>query len=367
MAEIAARHKHACPSCGADAQWNAGKQAMVCPYCGTASPAIETPTGVEIVENDLLAALRHLSLAEHGWAVEKKSVRCQACQAISVFDPARVGQRCDFCGSPALIPLEQQTNPIRPESVLEFKLSETEARDLVRKWYGSHWFAPGKLKSRALTDTIHGVYLPYWTFDAQVSADWTAESGHYYYTTEQYRDQQGRIQTRQVRHVRWTPSAGHLEHFFDDELVPASRGVPPALLRGLEPFPTVTDLKPYDPGYLAGWTVEQYQLDLAAAAQNSRQAMEAKLRDLCAAEVPGDTHRSLEVAADYSGQTFKHILVPVWVLAYTYGSARYQVAINGYTGRIAGKYPISWLKVALVILAALVAFAIFALVSQNGG
>ena len=112
---------------------------------------------------------------------------------------------------------------------------------------------------------MKGIYLPYWTFDAQADAQWTAEAGHYYYTTETYTEG-GRTQTRQVQHVRWEPAAGQLSHFFDDDLVCASVGVHPALLRGIEPFPTQT-LKPYDPGFVAGWVVERYQIDLVGAAQ----------------------------------------------------------------------------------------------------
>ena len=122
-----------------------------------------------------------------------------------------------------------------------------------------------------------------------------------------------------MQHVRWEPAAGRLQHFFDDDLVCASVGVHPGLLRGIEPFPTA-ELKPYDPGYVAGWVVERYQIDLVAAAQRARDAMDAKVQALCAQQVPGDTYRNLEVRADYSGQTFKHILAPVWLLSYTYGA-----------------------------------------------
>jgi hypothetical protein len=87
--------------------------------------------------------------------------------------------------------------------------------------------------------------------------------------------------------------------------VPASRGIAEKPLREIEPFPTTTDLKPYNPGFLSGWVVEQYQIDLVAAAQNSRDIMEGKTRTLCSAEVPGDTQRSLDVASTFSGQTFK--------------------------------------------------------------
>ena len=347
--EIKAQQKYNCPSCGAEAQWNPAKQALVCPYCGTVSPATLGTEG-DIREHDLAEALRAIGADHRGWAAEKQSVKCQSCQAITVFDPSRAAQRCDFCGSAAIIPVDQQTRPIRPDSLLEFKLPEPQVRDAIRQWYGSRWFAPNKLGTRALTDTVHGIYIPYWTFDAQVSADWTAESGDHYYETEYYTDSDGKQQSRSVQKTRWYPSSGHVDHFFDDELVPATKGEEPALLRNVEPFPTASDLKPYDPGFLSGWVVEQYQIDLIAAAQNAQAIMEEKTRQLCDREVPGDTHRSLDVQADFSGQTFKHILVPVWLLAYTYGSQNFQVVINGYTGAIAGRYPKSVIKILLLVL-----------------
>lgn len=360
MSEAVARQKFACPACGAEAQWNPQKKALVCPFCGTTSPAqVElSSTGEEIIqEHDLAAALRAVPDNQRGWQAKKISVRCQSCQAISVFDPERIGQRCDFCGSTALVPYEEVKEAFRPESLLPMKLSETQVRDSIRQWYGSRWFAPNKLKKAALTDVVKGLYIPYWTFDAQVHADWTAESGYYYYETETYQDSDGQTKTRQVQKIRWEPSAGHVEHFFDDELVPASRGVQPDMLRRVEPFPT-KELTPYQAGFLSGWVVERYQIDLLAAARAARERMDAETRALCSREVPGDTQRNLDVDADYSGQTFKHILVPIWLLTYNYGPRNFQVVINGYTGVIAGKYPKSWVKILFAVLVVLIVVGI---------
>lgn len=361
MAEAVAQKKFSCPSCGAEAQWNPAKKALICPFCGTVSPAQEelNPAGGQtIVEHDLVAALRGIPDSQRGWDADRVSVKCQSCQAISVFDAARVGQRCDFCGSTELVPYEEVKAAFRPESVLPMKVGDDRVRDSIRQWYGSRWFAPNKLKHAAMTDTVKGLYIPYWTFDAQVHADWTADSGYYYYETETFRDANGNLQTRQVQRVRWVPSSGSLDHFFKDELVPASRGVQEAMLRQIEPFPTTSDLVPYNAGYLSGWVVERYQIDLVAAAQESREDMDAQMERLCSAQVPGDTQRNLEVNCDYSGQTFKHILVPIWLLTYNYGAQNFQVVVNGYTGTIAGKYPKSWVKITLAVLAGLAVAAI---------
>ena len=111
--------------------------------------------------------------------------------------------------------------------------------------------------------------------------------------------------------------------------------------------------------------VERYQIDLVTAAQHAREVMDEKITALCAAEVPGDTHRNLNVDTDYSRQTFKHILVPLWLLTYNYGPRNFQVVINGFTGTIAGKYPKSWVKIFFAILGGLALMGVIALFASR--
>ena len=341
-----AREKFHCPACGADANWNPAKQALVCPFCGTESPFTlpERDAATTVVEHDLLEALSKLPAQERGWQAEKTAVRCQSCRAISVFDPGRVGRTCEFCGSAQLLPHEEVDAAFRPESLLPLTIAEPQARDLMRRWFGAQWLAPNALGKKALTDTLRAMYLPFWTFDAHAYARWTADAGTYYYTGSGKRRQ---------RHVRWRPAAGELSHVFDDELVCASTGVHTGRLRAVEPFPT-GQLIPYDAGYLAGWVVERYQIDLRAAAAQSLERMRATLRQMCARAVPGDTHRNLQVDATFSNQHFKHILAPVWLVSYVYHGRSYQVVINGVTGKIAGERPWSWIKITLLVILALI-------------
>jgi ribosomal protein S27E len=365
MAEVSALRKHPCPECGGDAEWNPAKKALACPYCGTVLPWSEgeDQLGARILEHNLEEALSSVGSENRGLQAEKKSVKCESCQAISIFDPDRAAQRCDFCGSPSIVPMDSLIDVITPESLLPAVIPATQVRDQLRAWYRSRWWAPNKLKSAALTDTLHGIYLPYWTFDAHVDAEWTAESGYHYYVTETYRDSEGKTQTRQVQKTRWESSAGNLAHFFDDDAVPGTVGVHTALLKKVEPFPTTSDLKPYEPAFVRGWTVERYQVDLRQASQISKQQMDATIYQLCSREVPGDTHRNLQVQSDYQGRTFKHILVPVWLATYTYGSKPFQVVANGYTGKMAGEHPLSWVKITFAVLGVLLVILIIAMLN----
>jgi hypothetical protein len=362
-APISALNKYACPACGAQAEWNPGKQSLVCPFCGTESPYKVDASSGAIEELDLVKALRELPDGQRGWQAEKRSVQCQSCKAVMVYDAARVGQNCEFCGSPALVAYQELKSPIRPQSLLPFKVTPGDVRDNIKRWYGSKWFAPNALKARALVDQIKGLYIPYWTFDAQVHCPWEAEAGYHYYTTETYRDNDGKSQTRQVQHTRWEWAQGQVDHFFDDEPVPGTQGVNLSLLKQVEPFPT-KELVPYDTAYLSGHVVEHYQVVLVDAAKASRDSMHQQLETMCASQVPGDTQRNLRIHPEYSGETFKHILVPIWLLTYTYGAKTFQVVANGYTGVLAGQYPKSAWKIAFVVLIVLVLVALFAL-AQN--
>jgi len=331
----------------------------VCGFCGTAAPFSVDHTGA-LVEHDLVTALRDIPDADRGWLDQKRTVQCQSCKAVSVFDTSRVGQNCDFCGSPSLLDYTEIRAPIRPQGVLPFKVDQGQVREQIRRWFASKWLAPNNLKSRALVDRVHGIYIPYWTFDAQVVCPWEAEAGHYYYTTETYRDNQGRSQRRQKRQVRWEPASGELKHFFDDQPVPGTQGVRHDLLRQVEPFAT-SELVGYDKAYVSGFVVEHYQVVLLEAAEKSLTSMHEKLMELCAAQIPGDTHRNLQIHPAYSGRTYKHVLVPIWLLSYTYGAKIYQVVVNGYGGQMAGDYPKSWWKIALLVLAALIVVLILAM------
>ena len=353
MSAVTALGKRPCSDCGGELEWNASKQVLSCPYCGfipKEQAARGAPAaGSGIAEHDLEKSLLGTADDKRGYGTETVKVKCQSCNAISVFEPTRVAQRCEFCGSPSIVPYQETRDAISPESLLPVKLDAPRVRDIVKQWVSSRWFAPDALKSGALTDTLKAIYLPYWTFDASAHADWTATSGDYYYTTETYRDSSGRQQTRQVRHVRWYPSSGALDHFFDDDLVPGTVGVRMDLLNKVEPFPT-KELKPYDPAFVRGWTVERYQVDLRKAAELNRGQMDQELQTLCGQQVPGDTYRDLQVQAAYAQRTFKHILVPTWLVTYTFGAKTFQVLVNGYTGSTAGDRPISYVKVFFYII-----------------
>jgi predicted RNA-binding Zn-ribbon protein involved in translation (DUF1610 family) len=158
--QISALEKHECPACGAQAEWNASKQKLLCPFCGTESPyQFDRQTG-KVVELDLVTALRELPEDQRGWQTDRRSVQCQSCRAVMVFDPARVGQNCEFCGSPALVPYEEIKSPIRRRAFSPFRVDANRVRDDIRRWWRSKWLAPGRLAARSLSTRFAASTFP---------------------------------------------------------------------------------------------------------------------------------------------------------------------------------------------------------------
>jgi len=295
------------------------------------------------------------------------------CGAVNTVDATVVSTECPFCGSNQVVPQEQVAQVIKPESLVPFHVNHAKAVTSFQKWLGSGFFRPNPVKkiARNVQAKIQGVYLPFWTFDAFTSSWWQAEAGHYYYTTETYwttNDKGQRVQaTRQVQHIRWEPASGHLQLPFDDVLVPASKGIDQGMVQRIYPFETKA-LVPYKPEFLAGWNAEAYTVELRGGWAQGQEIIKGHVQAACAQQVPGDTHRNLRVDTAFSKMSYKHVMFPIWLAYYRYNNKVYQFLVNGQTGEVQGEAPISWIKVAFVVIVVLIILAVIVwLMSMSDG
>lgn len=345
--KTAKARKFPCEGCGADLRWDPGVTALKCPYCGFEKSI--APVAKEVRERPIDAALR--APRDLGWGAERKVIVCKRCGAHTTLDPHVAASSCAFCATTAVVEAPANATVVRPEGLLPFRVTRDSALGSWRNWQSGLWLRPNDLKSSSRVDRLQGAYIPFWTFDAATHSQWTAEAGYYYHVNVQVREN-GRMVTRRERRIRWEPAWGSLEHFFDDVPVPASRGVDEELCRDIEPYPTA-ELTPYEPSYLSGFLAEENAIDLPEALETAKGRMRDEIRRLCAGEVPGDTHRNLQVETVFSALAYKNALLPVWVAAYDYRGKPYRFLVNGVTGKCTGTAPWSWIKVTLAVLAAL--------------
>ncbi len=339
--------KYPCGSCGGLLNFDPHSGKLKCPYCG-AEQAVPDSAQAAVEEHSFESFLSRVKT--QSWGLKLASIQCKSCGAVTQTNDCVSAMNCPFCDHPMVLDDSRlEADAIRPESVLPFAVDPDRLAEGLRAWIRRHWFAPSDLKKYWQKGKIRSIYLPYWTFDARTHTQWTAEAGHYYYVREN---------NQQVRKVRWEPARGERDDFFDDELLCASQGLAPALLRQIEPFPT-KELKPYRSEYLAGHLCERYALGPKEAWRGAQERIYAKLRTYCAGDVPGDTQRNLQIHPTFSDIKIKHTLLPVYIGHYHYKGKDFPFYANGQTGKIGGKTPISWVKVLLVILGILLLIAMY--------
>jgi hypothetical protein len=352
--------KFPCESCGADLRWEPGATALACTYCGFQKSVAR---GAESIgEKPVDVALR--APRELGWGAERKVIICKRCGAHTTLEPHVAASACAFCATTAVVEAPPHATVVRPEGLLPFRIPRESALTSFRTWLSKLWLRPNDLKSSSRMTAMQGAYIPFWTFDAATHSRWSAEAGYYYYVDVRVREN-GRMVTKREQRIRWEPASGYLERFFDDVPVPASRGVDEGLCRDIEPYPTA-ELTPYEPSYLSGFLAEENAVDLPEALESAKERMRAELRAACAREVPGDTHRNLNVVTQFSALAYKNALLPVWIAAYDYRGKPYRFLVNGVTGKCTGTAPWSWIKVTLLVLAILtIVMIVLAIAGQN--
>ena len=360
-------HQFPCPSCGADLLYEPQDGLLTCPYCGHKEAV--APSTAEVQERPFDQYVRARPEQMGQLAANALEVQCQSCGAKSLFVPPEVAGRCEFCGV-QIVAQPKSADPIMaPEGLLPFSISQKQAGAGLREWLSSRWFAPNGLKQFAQPEAIHGIYIPFWTYDTNTTTQYTGQRGDYYYVTETYyeRDAQGREvqRTRQVRHTRWSPALGTVSRLFDDVLIPATLSYPPKRLHDLEPW-DLADLRPYNPAFLAGFKAQRYQVELDQGFERARELMAGVIEGDVREDIGGDEQHVEQMNTEYFQTTFKHLLLPVYAGAYRFNSKVFQIVVNGRTGEIHGDRPYSVWKIALLVVVLLLVGLILLLVFGQG-
>ncbi len=355
--------QYPCPSCGADLLFEPVDGVLTCPYCGHKEAIPQSTKQVEEQSFELHLRIRPEQMAQ--LAANALEVQCQSCGAKSIFTPPEVAGRCEFCGV-QIVAQPRSADPIlTPGGLLPFCITQQQASAELREWLSSRWFAPNGLKRFAQPEAIHGVYIPFWTYDTNTTTDYTGQRGEHYFETETYyeRDPQGNqvARTRQVMRTRWYPASGTVTAFFNDVLIPATLSLQPNRLAALEPW-DLTELRPYDPAFLSGFKAQRYQVDLQQGFEHAKQVVAPEIEREVRSDIGGDVQTISSLATDYSEITFKHLLLPVYAGAYRFNEKIFQIVVNGRTGEIQGERPYSAWKIALLVVSILIGVMILALV-----
>ncbi len=353
-------HRFPCDACGSDLRFDPTAGTLTCDHCGNTDTIV--PGGDAVVELDFRRAVQaKLPEAE---MEETRVAGCPNCGAQVEFNADVHSAECPFCATPVVTDTGAHRH-IKPKGLLPFAFDERTARTAMTDWLGSLWFAPNGLQEYARKGRkLSGIYVPYWTFDADTKSAYTGQRGtHYYENRTVMRD--GKRQTVRVRKTRWRNVRGRVARWFDDVLVLASKSLPRKFTESLEPW-DLAEMRPYNPEFLAGFRAEGYTVELVDGYDDARAKMhQIILRDI-RFDIGGDEQRISNVKTDVSDVTFKHILLPVWLAAYKYRGKTFRFVVNGRTGRVQGERPYSFWKIFFaVVLGLLLAAGVGYVLAMN--
>lgn len=338
-----------CESCGADLKFHIGHQNLTCPHCGF-QKQIAVPDDEELREqnfHEMLLRLRELHAQGRRHIEGQHEIRCESCGGQAVFLGSLTSDECPYCGSPIQRDqVHDAEDRVPVDGVLPFRITRQTAQSNLSTWVKSRWFAPNDFLQRGVRGQFNGIYLPYWTFDSMTFTRYSGQRGEHYYKTVGTGKNK-----RRVRHTRWYPASGRFERFFDDVLVLATRGMKTEFMQELEPWP-LGKCAPFNQQMLAGQLARTYEIELDEGFELARERIDAALLAEIRRRIGGDVQRVHQVDTRYNAVTFKHLLLPVWLLAYRYHQRAYQVMVNAATGEVQGERPYSWVKITLTIAAA---------------
>ncbi len=340
--DAAPRETYLCPRCGGAQVFDIPTQSLRCSHCGARTPIVPRPAAdrAEQVMDFVLPTERG-----HRWSENQPRLLCGHCGAESLLPRGQIAEACPYCGAHQWLETDETRAMLDPHVLIPFQVEENAARRAIQSWLDGGWSSPDDLPRLAQQAALRPAYYPFWTFDGTLEIRWSCE-----------------VNKGNSRMPRWETRTGLEFEHFDDVLIPGLRGFPRNLLRTIQPFDLKAALA-FDPAYLAGMPAVAYDLSLADASLLARETVVQRVRRTLHARVNIlEEKRNLRTGGvNWSGMTFKYLLLPIWVGRYRYGNKEYPVWVNGQTGKVGGRKPRDTVKISALVGAALGALALIAL------
>ncbi|MEO3945301.1 TFIIB-type zinc ribbon-containing protein [Gorillibacterium sp. CAU 1737] len=313
--------EYKCPNCGSGMVFDSATGMLSCPSCGRKDniEQLTEPVKKQVFEDK-----------------EIKEYHCTSCGAVLVTEPETSATTCSFCGS-AVVLSDRLSGALAPALVIPFAISKNEAMQAFKKWCRRGLLTPRGFMTADRIKSVTGIYVPFWLYDLnhRVEAHGQATrvrsyvKGEYQYTETQHYEIYRKVQANFVR----LP-------------VDASAKMNDGLMDKLEPFP-YQELKEFKTPYLAGYLAEKYSYDDEELLPRAQGKVRPYIESYVSSTVTGYTTASLiDYRIDTEVDLADYVLLPVWMVAYDYNRAEYTFAMNGQTGKVVGKPPISKGKVA---------------------
>ena len=340
-----------CDSCGANMGFDPETQQLKCSHCGLLK---DFEKSSEVEESDI-----HIALTDTAnWGDAVNLYKCENCGAEVIMPSGHTADKCPYCETSHVIKKEDFVG-LKPNAVYPFTFKQEEAVSYAKNYVKKRLFAPSKLKKNMLADNVNGVYQPGFTFDCKTVSHYQGRIG------KRHTRVVGSGKNRRVEtYIVWRYIGGTYNDAFDDVFVNADSDYSQTTLDKILPFDYQT-IKVYDDEYLAGFVAKSYNRNANDCWKDARSMMDNDIKRRILSQYVYDVVDYIKVATSHSEVTYKYVLLPIYLVNYKHGKKNYTLHINGSSGKVAGKTPVSALKVIIAVLLGLVALAGIGLLFYN--
>lgn len=341
--------KYNCKNCGAELYWDSNANCLKCEYCETeyqvsdfdssdshqadSQNTEQTKTIPETAEEDMTAT-------DDSDSLDLVIYKCSHCGAEIVTARSTVATTCAYCGR-AISMTDKLVNNFKPEAVIPFYINEKKAIDIYKEYIHSTFLTPKTFGTESTLKKMKGIYVPFWlhTFTNHANVLLHCEN------IISKRRRNDKIIEHHMYHV--TIDA---QGIFTDIPTDGLKNLDNALMDAIEPF-DYNKIQAFNPAYMAGFYAEEYNEDandtLHRAKDRSNEAMHRQVLAEAGAYGVKSVYRN---DISFSNINSRYAMLPVWLLNVEYHGKDYLYAINGETGKIAGKLPMSMKKLFLTAL-----------------
>ena len=339
-------HVIKCPNCGADMVYDPKTQGLICPYCDGKKEIEKAPAP----KKDF-----HAERANSVTDNNAYKYVCPNCGGEVDFDAYVTATKCPFCSATNVVKTPA-VEGLNPDGILPFLYTKEMAMEAGKKWIKSKVFALGSFKKNFKAENLEGLYIPSYVFATNTHTKYTARLGKTCST--------GSGKNRRT-YTRWFTVSGDFARAFKNVLVEATRHITQGEIQKINPF-DLANLEAYKQEYVAGFSAERNNESLDQGFLKAKEVMQEIIKNEVLSNYTYDVVGSFNADISYSDIGFNYALVPIYMFGCKHKEKEYRYIVNGRTGRSYGKYPLSPVKVASVVLfvLAIIGFIVYMYLTQ---
>ena len=235
-----------CPGCTGPLQFSAATGRLECEYCMSSF----TPEEIEALyaqKNEKAEEAARQAQQEEEWNAENmRAYSCPSCGAELLCDVTTAATACPYCGNPTVVP-GQFADIQKPDYVIPFQVDKDTAVAGLKQHYKGKPLLPGSFAKENHLQEIKGVYVPFWLYDGEATADVTFSASR----SRVHTTPKERITTTEHYRVERRGTVA-----FEKVPVDGSTKMPDTHMDAIEPF-DYEKMEPFSMAYLPGFLADK--------------------------------------------------------------------------------------------------------------